>query len=457
MRFCTNCGARLGDGDRFCVQCGQERDDWPVQGADQAVQPVPATQAAQFGPSAQVAAPSVAQAGESARSGSGDLASQPTMIDASAMQTIAPPVVPQTAVPQPAVAALPSAVQSGYGASSALPAPQPISGAAGSGNPASGASAPGTKDGKGNKGLIIAIIVAAVVAVALVGALLWVLVIHPRTAAGVGGDAQSSTQTQAGADGQQGGEESKACDQVPDFAIKSHTMHDTDLVVKLTVTASCGTDSALKLDNDAVRLTVKDGDDTYADAVYDFSSDPVSAKAGEDGEATITFVKSQYWFIPDQASWSDLTVTGELDAEAQGGKAGAGNADDVTGADAMDQNEREQVAKAAIDRQIAHDKSAVSDLGDAYTTQLSSKQLNMQAEGKTWSYQDIYQQYVDLRRQWPNALMLWSGDWPTYTDTGTGSYYVIISGEALGSVQSGWNWCSSNGFGPDDCLPIDLQ
>ena len=371
MRFCTNCGARLGDGDRFCVQCGQERDDWPVQSANQAGQTVPAPQ--------------------------------------------------QVAGAQP------------------------------------GAAAPQAKGGKGNKGLIIAIIVAAVVAVALIGALLWVLVIHPRTAAGVGGDAQSSTQTQAGADGQQGGEESKACDQVPDFAIKSHTMHDTDLVVKLTVTASCGTDSALKLDNDAVRLTVKDGDDTYADAVYDFSSDPVSAKAGEDGEATITFVKSQYWFIPDQASWSDLTVTGELDAEAQGGKASAGNADDVTGADAMDQNDREQVAKAAIDRQIAHDKSAVSDLGSSYTTQLSSKQLNMQADGKTWTYQDIWQQFADLKAKWPNAVFLWSGDWSKYQSSGTADYYVILSGERFGSVDDGWNWCSANNFGKNDCMPISVQ
>ena len=449
MRFCTNCGARLGDGDRFCVQCGQERDDWPVQGADQTVQPVPATQAAQFGPSAQVAAPS----------GSGDLASQPTMIGASAMQTVAPPVVPQTAVPQPAVAAPTLSAQPRYGAvegvSPVVPSPQQV----GSTQSGTGPVAAQAKGGKGNKGLIIAIIVAAVVAVALIGALLWVLVIHPRTAAGAGGDAQSSTQTQAGADGQQGGDakESKACDKVPDFAIKSHTMHDTDLVVKLTVTASCGTDSVLKLDNDAVRITVKDGDDIYADAVYDFSSDPVSAKAGEDGEAMITFVKSQYWFIPDQASWSDLTVTGELDAEAQGGKASAGNADDVTGADAMDQNEREQVAKAAIDRQIAHDKSAVSDLGDAYTTQLSSKQLNMQADGKTWTYQDIWQQFADLKAKWPNALFLWSGDWSKYQSSGTADYYVILSGERFGSVDDGWNWCSANNFGKNDCMPISVQ
>ena len=418
MRFCTNCGARLGDGDRFCVQCGQERDDWPVQGADQAGQP-----------------------------GSGDLASQPTMIDSSAMPTAPQPVVPQPTVVTPLPAAQPD-----HGVSPALPAPQQVAGAQ------PGAAAPQAKGGKGNKGLIIAIIVAAVVAVALIGALLWVLVIHPRTAAGAGGDAQSSAQTQAGADGQQGdAKESKVCDQVPDFTIKSHTMHDTNLVVKLTVTASCGTDSALKLDDDAVRITVKDGDDTYADAVYDFSSDPVSAKAGEDGEATITFVKSQYWFIPDQANWSDLTVTGELDAEAQGGKASAGNADDVTGADAMDQNDREQVAKAAIDRQIAHDKSAVSDLGDAYTTQLSSRQLNMQADGKTWTYQDIWQQFADLKAKWPNALFLWSGDWAKYQSSGTADYYVILSGERFGSVDDGWNWCSANNFGKNDCMPISVQ
>ncbi|PWG63812.1 zinc-ribbon domain-containing protein [Bifidobacterium callitrichidarum] len=434
MRFCTNCGAKLGENDRFCVQCGQERDDWPVQGTAQpdttpsdSVQSAPA----QSGPSA-------------------DLASQPTMIDPSMQQpaSMQAPQPVQSAVPAPSVP-LPYATQPATGAAT-VPVP---------GTPAESRPQSQPKP-KQNKGLIAAIIVAAVVAVALVGALLWVLVIHPRvsgTSQNRAASSQSAGTSGKSGSGKSGDTKAKACTDAPDFNIDSHDMHGKDLVVRLKVTASCGSGSTLNLDDSAVRITLKDGSDTLADAVYDFSDDPLTAKAGEDAETSVAFAQSQYWFVPGEADWDNLEVTGELGADAQGDKAKLDNSKDFAGADALDKDGREKVAKAAIDRQISHDKSAVSGLTGDYTTQLSSKQLNMQADGKTWTYQDIWQQYVDLKNDWPNTVLLWSGDWPKYQRSGTTEYYVMLSGETFGSIDAGWDWCSSNGFGQNDCMPISFE
>ncbi|MBW3089784.1 zinc ribbon domain-containing protein [Bifidobacterium miconisargentati] len=438
MRFCTNCGAKLGENDRFCVQCGQERDDWPVQGA------TPSNDAAS-GP---------AQSDQSA-----DLASQPTMVDPSMQQPVSPqvPQAAQSAVPAPTVP-LPYTAQPATGAT-AIPVPGTPVGTTQAPTAPQSQSQPKSRQ---NKGLIAAIIVAAVVAVALVGALLWVLVIHPRMS---GSPSQASSSQSTGTSGKSGsgtsGEsadtKAKACADAPDFNIDSHDMHGKDLVVRLKVTASCGSGSTLNLDDDAVRITLKDGDATLADAVYGFSDDPLTAKAGEDAETSVAFAQSQYWFVPGEADWDNLEITGELGADAQGDKAKLDNSKDFAGADALDKDGREKVAKAAIDRQISHDKSAVDDLTGDYTTQLSSKQLNMQADGKTWTYQDIWQQYVDLKNDWPNTVLLWSGDWPKYQRSGTTEYYVMLSGETFGSIDDGWDWCSANGFGQNDCMPISFE
>ena len=55
-----------------------------------------------------------------------------------------------------------------------------------------------------------------------------------------------------------------------------------------------------------------------------------------------------------------------------------------------------------------------------------------------------------------NVLLIWSGDWPTYSSN-SDKYYVILAGEGFDSTDEAWNWCKANNYGPNDCMPIDLQ
>lgn len=36
-------------------------------------------------------------------------------------------------------------------------------------------------------------------------------------------------------------------------------------------------------------------------------------------------------------------------------------------------------------------------------------------------------------------------------------HYVILAGEGFDSTDEAWNWCKANNYGPNDCMPIDLQ
>ena len=69
----------------------------------------------------------------------------------------------------------------------------------------------------------------------------------------------------------------------------------------------------------------------------------------------------------------------------------------------------------------------------------------------------MYNQFLRLRARHRNALLIWSGDYPTYTKNKTTDYYVILSGEGFGTTADATAWCSSNGYTSDDCLAVDLQ
>ena len=91
-----------------------------------------------------------------------------------------------------------------------------------------------------------------------------------------------------------------------------------------------------------------------------------------------------------------------------------------------------------------------------YTAQLSSKRKGMEAEGETWNYHDILAQFITMHNKKSNVLLIWSGDWPTYSSN-SDKYYVILAGEGFDSTDEAWNWCKANNYGPNDCMPIDLQ
>lgn len=218
-----------------------------------------------------------------------------------------------------------------------------------------------------------------------------------------------------------------------------------------------------------VRITIKD-DDVVAAAIFDFSKQPIDFSNGTangadasaangttagSAEIKVAFTTMQYWRPYDEIDASSAEVVIQDDQQPNGEPAAA--VDGAMGGANLPDDDIESNAQVALSWQKDNDSADAGDFYDTVTTQLSSKKLGMKADGKTWHYRDIYQQFLQLRAKNPRALLLWSGDYPTYQKSGTTDYYVILSGESFDSADDAASWCTREKYGPNDCMAIDLS
>ena len=251
----------------------------------------------------------------------------------------------------------------------------------------------------------------------------------------------------------------KPCTAAPDAELSSVDHSDTNLVAQLQLTSNCAStkdgDTAEFKESD-VKVSIKDDEgNVIASAVFEFSKQTVKFN-GETANVALEFTTRQYWRPYDQIETGSAEVILQT-GQSGTGEAGSADGDALAGSD-IDSEDAERYAQLALSWQLKHDESAASRFYATYTTQLSSKKNDMKADGKTWHYVDIYEQFLQQRIKHKNAILIWSGDYPTYTkaDAST-AYYVILSGDTVDSVKAGDAWCKSNGYGAADCAVVDLQ
>lgn len=257
----------------------------------------------------------------------------------------------------------------------------------------------------------------------------------------------------------QAAKDDKPCTAAPDAELSSVDHSDANLVAQLQLTSNCAStkdsDTAEFKESD-VKVSIKDDDgNVIASAVFDFSKRPVKFN-GETANVALEFTTRQYWRPYDQIETGSAEVILQT-GQSGTGEAGSADGDALAGSD-IDSEDAERYAQLALSWQLKRDESAASRFYTTYTTQLSSKKNDMKADGKTWHYVDIYEQFLQQRIKHKNAILIWSGDYPTYTkaDAST-AYYVILSGDTVDSVKAGDAWCKSNGYGAADCAVVDLQ
>lgn len=397
---CTVCGQQSEPGMRFCQQCGAELSAGP-----QPAQPVPTAQPV-------------------------------------------PPAQPYQAVQQ-------YAGQYGAAQPGAVFPPQAV-------QPPAQPSRPGESAGKGKKktALIVVGIIIAVLVVALAAGfgVWWFMLRDSGTqSAQTQSTSQQSGKTKSG--DSKAAKDDKPCTAAPDAELSSVDHSDANLVAQLQLTSNCAStkdgDTAEFKESD-VKVSIKDDDgNVIASAVFDFSKQPVKFN-GETANVALEFTTRQYWRPYDQIETGSAEVILQT-GQSGTGEAGSADGDALAGSD-IDSEDAERYAQLALSWQLKHDESAASRFYTTYTTQLSSKKNDMKADGKTWHYVDIYEQFLQQRIKHKNAILIWSGDYPTYTkaDAST-AYYVILSGDTVDSVKAGDAWCKSNGYGAADCAVVDLQ
>ncbi|WP_309131961.1 protein kinase [Brevibacterium sp.] len=90
-----------------------------------------------------------------------------------------------------------------------------------------------------------------------------------------------------------------------------------------------------------------------------------------------------------------------------------------------------------------------TDLEGSWVTQLSAKKSGMQADGKSWSAQDILNEYEANRVKYPGAILIRSGDWGSYKD---GGYLVTVIDTPYRTPDQALDQCRSWGLDRDHCL-----
>ncbi|QOW00152.1 hypothetical protein INP59_07325 [Rhodococcus pyridinivorans] len=160
-----------------------------------------------------------------------------------------------------------------------------------------------------------------------------------------------------------------------------------------------------------------------------------------------------YWQLPEKLS-SSMTISvsneGNSSSTAVSGTSRTpGLLDAVTVAQPTGSS-AEAVAAAAL-RDIANsDRQRITrEVENRWIPQLSSKKEGLVAEGITWSSSEILREHLELRQRFPQARLMWSGEWSTFSYP---DWWVTAVAIPHTNGQDANNWCSANRFDADHCF-----
>lgn len=110
----------------------------------------------------------------------------------------------------------------------------------------------------------------------------------------------------------------------------------------------------------------------------------------------------------------------------------------------------DEAALSRLTDLVATDRAAIdASLINVWQPQLSSKRPGLFADGINWAPSDILREHMQLRQMFPNARLLWSGDWPVFSEP---NWWVTVSGVPFSSGEDANAWCASQGFDRDHCF-----
>lgn len=111
-------------------------------------------------------------------------------------------------------------------------------------------------------------------------------------------------------------------------------------------------------------------------------------------------------------------------------------------------------ASAALEAQVASNRSTVEALVGQWVPQLSAKRDGLVADGITYDDDAILAHYSSLLTRDPSAVMLWSGDWPVFNGS---DFWVVVHPQGFSTAAAANAWCDAQGYSADDCFAKKLS
>ncbi|GAA5115503.1 Hsp70 family protein [Haloechinothrix salitolerans] len=100
------------------------------------------------------------------------------------------------------------------------------------------------------------------------------------------------------------------------------------------------------------------------------------------------------------------------------------------------------------------DEADVRGLLGSWVPQLSAKSEGLVVDGTTYDADAILANHHDLRERYPEARLLWSGDYPIFRFD---NYFVTVFAVPFASPDEANQWCDAEGFPADDCFAKRLS
>ena len=264
------------------------------------------------------------------------------------------------------------------------------------------------------------------------------------------------------------------CGRTPQFQPVATRTDSGALVVKMRIVAFCPGGDVLS--SPQTHITVTSGGQNVASGNFDLSGAPIVIPPGANGsqpavEHEFHFPVGTFWRLPvstqsqpssgsPQQGPVDLepstlvvacqesassTTSAPVDTSSGGGSTSstaAGPAPPATG-------DPESASFDAL-RAIANaDRPFVtSRLADRWVAQLSSKKPGIVDDGITWDNAATLREHLQLRLQYPEVRLLWSGDWSTFSAP---DFWVTIAGVTFPDAGGALGWCTSHSLDRDHC------
>lgn len=105
--------------------------------------------------------------------------------------------------------------------------------------------------------------------------------------------------------------------------------------------------------------------------------------------------------------------------------------------------------KEALATYTKEGTAKADDLEGQWVTQVSAKDIGLEADGKTWTAQDILDEFETNRVKYPGAILIQSGDWGSYKDD---NYWVTIINTPYDDAEPALDQCRSWGLDRDHCI-----
>lgn len=102
----------------------------------------------------------------------------------------------------------------------------------------------------------------------------------------------------------------------------------------------------------------------------------------------------------------------------------------------------------------AADRADVEAATEQWVPQLSSKRPGTVSHGMTYDAAAIVADYRSDRGRYPQARLLYSGDWPVFDGS---DYWVVVVATPFATAEEANAWCDAHAIATDDCLAKKLS